>query len=100
MAYMLSAQLSAMELNVRNGNVNGGSLIYAPGTTSADANGFATVNAVMTEANIELGLHGLTLSGSPYRSYQEALKNALDRANNNLSFVQAGPGTCPGGALT
>ena len=27
------------------------------------------------------------------RSYQEALKNALDRANNNLNFVQAAP--CP-----
>jgi hypothetical protein len=53
----------------------------------------------MAEANTELGLHGLTLSGSPYRSYQEALKNALDRANNNLSFVQSGPGSCPGGAL-
>jgi len=95
MAYMLSAQLSAMELNVRNGNVLGTSLIYAPGTNSANSLGFATVNAVMAEANTELGLHGLTLSGSPYRSYQEALKNALDRANNNLNFVQSGPGSCP-----
>jgi hypothetical protein len=88
MAYMLSAQLAAMELNVNNGKVNGNSLIYAPGTTSANSLGFATVNAVMAEANTELGLHGLTLSGSPYRSYQEALKNALDQANNNLNFVQ------------
>jgi hypothetical protein len=95
MAYMLSAQLAAMELNVRYGFVSGSALIYAPGTTSANVNGFATVNAVMAEANTELGLHGLTLSGSPYRSYQEALKNALDNANNNLTFVQPGPGSCP-----
>jgi hypothetical protein len=95
MAYMLSAQLAAMELNVEAGFVNGGALIYAPGTTSANVNGFATVNAVMAEANTELGAHGLVLSGSPYRSYQEALKNALDNANNNLTFVQPGPGSCP-----
>jgi len=93
MANMLSAQLAAMELNVFNGKVSGGSLIYAPGTNSANALGFATVNAVMAEANAELGLHGLTLSGSPDRAYQEALKNALDKANNNLNFVQATP--CP-----
>ena len=45
------------------------------------------------EANTELGLRGLTLSGNPYRSYQERLKNALDNANNNRSFVQPAP--CP-----
>jgi hypothetical protein len=93
MAYMLSAQLAAMELNVLNGNVSGSSLIYAPGTTSANAAGFATVNAVMAEANTELGLNPLTLSGHASRSYQEALKNALDKANNNLNFVQGAP--CP-----
>jgi hypothetical protein len=91
MAYMLSAQLTAMELNVFNGNVNGGGLIYAPGATSANALGFASVNAVMAEANAELGLHGLTLSDSPYRAYQEALKNAMDNANNNKTFVQSMP---------
>jgi hypothetical protein len=79
MAYMLSAQLAAMELNVYNasGGVKAGSLIYAPGTASATAygsSGLATVGAVMAEANTELGLHGSTLSGSAYRSYQEVLK--------------------------
>jgi len=93
MAYMLSAQLAAMELNVFNGKVDGDALIYAPGTDSANDLGFATVNDVMAEANAELGLHGLTLADSPYRAYQEALKNALDRANNNENFVQPTP--CP-----
>ncbi len=91
MAYMLSAQMAATQLNVYNGNVDGGSMIYAPGTNSANGAGFATVNDVMAEANTELGLHGLVLYGSPYRSYQEALKNALDKANNNKNFVQSGP---------
>jgi len=93
MAYMLSAQLAATRLDVAHGFVNGSALIYAPGTASANAQGFATVNAVVAEANTELGLRGLTLSGNSYRSYQERLKNALDNANNNRSFVQPAP--CP-----
>ena len=95
MAYMLSAQLAAMVLNVRHGFVSASALIYAPGTLSANAAGFATVGDVISEANTELGLHGSTLSGSPYRAYQEALKNALDNANNNKTFVQPDPAHCP-----
>jgi hypothetical protein len=91
MAYMLSAQLAAMKLNVLNGFVNGGALIYAPGTTSGNALGFATVDAVMAEANASLGGDGSTPSGDPNRAIQEALKNALDNANNNLTFVQETP---------
>lgn len=93
MAYMLSAQLAAMALNAHPavGFVNGSALIYAPGATSANPNGFATVSQVITEANTELGLHGSVLSDSEFRPYQEALKNALDAGNNNLNFVQATP---------
>jgi len=91
MAYMLSAQLAAMELNVNNGLVGAGALIYAPGTASANALGFATVGAVMAEANAALGANGYTVAAGTDRTRQEALKNALDRANNNLNFVQAGP---------
>jgi len=93
MAYMLSVQLAAMELNVFNGLVNGNSIIYAPGTTSANALGFATVSAVMAEANAELAAHGTALAGDGWRGYQETLKNALDNANNNKTFVQPTP--CP-----
>lgn len=95
MAYMLSAQLAAMELNVEAGFVNGGGLIYAPGTSSANVNGFAAVGAVMAEADAELGAHGTAYSEDPWRAYQEALKNALDEANNNRTFVQPGPASCP-----
>jgi hypothetical protein len=81
MGYMLSVQLAAMTLNVRATFVNGNALIHAPGTTSANSSGFATVNAVMAEANGALGINAT-------RDYLEALKNALDNANNNLNFVQ------------
>jgi hypothetical protein len=91
MAYMLSAQLSAMELNVLNGKVNGSAIVYAPGTGGSD---FKSVCTLMGLANTELGLHGSVLSGSPYRAYQEALKNALDRANNDQNFVQGSAGQC------
>lgn len=93
MAYMLSAQLAAMQLNVLAGFVNGGALIFAPGTKSANASGFASVNAIIAEANAELGMHATAYAGDSWRSYQEALKNALDKANNNENFVQPGP--CP-----
>ena len=93
MAYMLSAQLAAMELNVSNGKVSGSALVYAPGVTGANAAGFITVTALMTEANTSLASNGSTTSGYPYRSYQETLKNALDQANqdNSTVFVQSSP---------
>jgi hypothetical protein len=92
MAYMLSAQLAAMELNVKTEIVDGADLVYAPGTTSANSLGFATIDDLMAEANAELGLHATTFDGSPFRAYQEALKNGLNGANNNLNFVQ--PAAC------
>ncbi len=91
MAYDLSANLAAMKLNVLNGKVNGTSLVSAAGALGANAAGFATVNDLMTEANAELGLHGLATSGSPFRAYQTALRDALLNANENKSFVQPAP---------
>jgi hypothetical protein len=93
MAYMLSAQLAAMELNVEGNLVNGNALIYAPGTTNANALGFATINSVMAEADADLQANPVTVTAGSTRTHQEALKNALDKANNNLNFVQSKP--CP-----
>jgi hypothetical protein len=95
MAYMLSVQLAAMELNVRHGFVSGTALVYAPGSASANVNGFATVQALEDEADATLGADGYTVDGDPLRAYQESLKTALDNANNNKTFVQATPATCP-----
>ena len=99
MANMLSAQLAAMHLNVASGGVSGNAIIYAPGTNSANAFGFAKVSDVMTEANTLLCAGGASslviLSGNPLRPRAEALKTALDKANNNLNFVQATPCDTP-----
>ncbi|HUS30961.1 MAG TPA: hypothetical protein VMZ53_20770 [Kofleriaceae bacterium] len=94
MAIMLSVQMAATVLNIRNNLVANGAIVYAPGTTSADANGFASLTALIAEANVTLGENAYVLSGHPERAHQEALKNAFDKANNNLSFLQAGPSTC------
>jgi hypothetical protein len=91
MSYMLSAQLAAMKLNVLKGIVDGAKLVYAPGTSSANAAGFATVNAIMTEANTMLCANAIINASSSLRNRAEAVKNALENANNNRNFVQTQP---------
>jgi hypothetical protein len=91
MAYMLSAQLSSLQLSVAHGKVSPSALVYAPGASSANGAGFATVSALMAEANAQLGAHGLVPSGSPYRTYQSTLKSAVESADLNQSFVQPTP---------
>ena len=98
MAYMLSAELAAMELNVRHTFVNGSALVYAPGlllygTVGLNSAGFISINDLMAAAAAEIQAHAVTTSGSPDRAVQEALKNALDDANNNKTFTQSSPGT-------
>lgn len=93
MAYMLSAQLAAMQLNVESGGVSGGALVYAPCLIGSDANenslGFISISDLMAAANASLGSNPTTVGAGPARAYQECLKTTLDRANNNLNFVQA-----------
>jgi hypothetical protein len=95
MAYMLSAQLATMELDVRWGYVRGGSYVQAPGVTGANAAGFMTVTDLMAAADAELALYPYTVASSAARTQEEALKTALDNANNNRTFVQAGASSCP-----
>jgi hypothetical protein len=106
MAYMLSAQLATMELNCTHNSAKFGvhvdpnSFVYAPAllnpafppTAGLTALGFIKVSALMTAANnVLLPPGNLTVGASTLRSYEEALKTALDSANNNLIFVQSQP---------
>jgi hypothetical protein len=49
--------------------------------------GNITINSLIAQAVASLCAHPLTLSGSPWRAEQEALKNALDKANNNINWL-------------
>jgi hypothetical protein len=94
MAYMLSAQLTAMELNVRHGFVSGTASVYeACLKDNGVPTGFITINDLMAAANASLCAHPVTKTAGTDRSYQECLKNALDDANNNKNFVESSP--CP-----
>ena len=100
MSYMLSVQLSAMALNVHNGGVDGSAIVYAPGVGTsghADVDGdgtpdFCSICDLMAAADAELASHPTAWDGDAWRSYQEALKNALDAGNNNRNFVQSSAG--------
>jgi hypothetical protein len=95
MAYMLSVQYAAMYLNMHANpvkNVSPSAMIYAAGVPGANIAGFATVQMVMDAAESSLAGSPVTLAGNPNRPVQEAIKNALDMANNNRTFVQ--PAAC------
>lgn len=82
MANMLSAQLTAMTLNIRHGFV--------------DANAFdlcsnKTVGQLTTDANTALCSNGLTFSGSPDRASQEAMKTCIDKLNNGGPVIPTTP---------
>lgn len=88
MAYMLSAQLAGMELNVFNGKVDADSVVYAPGCGFVNDN--ATIQELMDAAEAELCAHPhttVTGADSAFRQIQAALEQALDNANNNLNFI-------------
>ena len=99
MAYMLSAQLAAMALNVEADFVDPSALVHAPDLLpfapipGLDELGFISVANLTTASNIELGLHGFTPEGTPFEPYQRALKSSLNSANKDESFLQPRP--CP-----
>jgi len=99
MAYMSSAQLAAMELNVLNGSVNSTSLVQTgpdPDNCASDpgvsgwSNQTISVSNLMAAENAELCSSGgnVTINASHLRTCEQFWKNALDSANNNLNFVQ------------
>ncbi|MGB8413382.1 MAG: ice-binding family protein [Candidatus Binatus sp.] len=108
MAYMLSAELAAMELNVQHGYVNGAALVLAgtaPGVCSVSglsATGFISINNLMADVTAQLAASGgnLTLVGNPKRVCQAFTENALNVTNNNANFAGCPtpvtrPTTCP-----
>jgi len=84
MANMLSAQLTAMTLNIRHGFVN---------PTSFDLCSGGTIGQLVTDAAAALCSDGSTPAGDPNRATQESLKSCIDQLNNGAPVVPATP--CP-----
>jgi len=87
MAYMLSAQLATLKLDVQFGFVNG---------SAYDVNcSNMTISNLISTACDQLAMDGNTVSGNPTRIGQEHLKNCIDAINNNGLIVPADPTVCP-----
>jgi len=84
MAYMLSAQLAALKLDVNFNFVDG---------NAYDLCSSMTVNGLIQTACDQLAMDGNTVSGNPTRLAQEMLKNCIDAINNNGAVVPVTP--CP-----
>ncbi len=84
MAYMLSAQLAALKLDVNFNFVDG---------NAYDLCSSSTVNSLIQTACDQLAMDGNTVAGNPTRIAQEMLKNCIDAINNNGAVVPVTP--CP-----
>jgi len=86
MAYMLSAQLAAMKLNIAFGSVDGNAFDQCSGKT---------INELVADASNATGTglcnDGVTLAGDPNRAAQEARKNCLDKLNNGGPVIPVQP---------
>jgi hypothetical protein len=82
MAYMLSAQLVALKLDVNFGFVD---------TNAFDLCSSMTVSSLITTAMDQLCMDGNTIAGNPTRVGQEMLKNCIDAINNGAPVVPVTP---------
>jgi len=88
-AYALSAQLAAMVLSVKQDLVNKASIIYSPGCGASGVDqAFITVQQLVETANAALADNAQVPAGNPQRARLTCLTQALERANNNVNFVQ------------
>jgi hypothetical protein len=76
--------------------------VYAGGTEGDFGGGddvanrtFTVYDHEMAAADASLAAYPCTVAAGDTRTQQEALKNALDNANNNRTFVQCDPSYCP-----
>lgn len=87
MAYMLSAQLAAMRLDVEAGYVNPNNFYQPFGGTIAQL--ITTANTLLS--NGVCGTTCDTTAASQLRTDQETVKNYLDALNNGATVVKAQP---------
>jgi hypothetical protein len=82
MAYMLSAQLAAMKLDIAHGFVDPSAYSLCAGKT---------IGQLVLMADALLAADGYTPAGDPNRAMQEAAKNCLDALNNGALVIPSTP---------
>jgi hypothetical protein len=111
-AYWVSAQLAAADLNMLSGKVLAGDIVsaanllpyrnsynLASGNYGLTSGGFIEVQDLIKAANDALGLYLSNPTayspycGSDFRNYLLALAQSLQAVNNNASFIQTDPAT-------
>jgi len=96
MAYMLSAQLAAVQLNVNHGITNQNIVVDGTRTVAQEIVYANSLLANPIAAGTFVGQNGsVTVAASALRTEQDRVKTIIDSINNNGGFVQPGPGTCP-----
>src|SRR5205814_1674665 len=95
-AYMLSAQLAALQLNVNHSVTN--PAIVVDGTRTV-ADEIAYANSLLANPIVGGTFNGqngsVTVQGSALRTEQNRVQTIINSINNNGGFVQPSPGTCP-----
>lgn len=103
-AYMLSAQLATMELNVLLNGVSTSELVQVTDpvlitalglTANGHGDYYVQLGALLSAAITELAAHPLTVAAGPDRTYEVSLQTLLNSLNNNLAPVILGAGSCP-----
>jgi hypothetical protein len=92
MAYMLSVQLAATALDVRNGYLNPATIVDASSVGLGYVSIQHLINAAISDLTAVDG--AMTFTGNPLRADEALVKNGLDGVNNNRLPFAAPAGTC------
>jgi len=96
MAYMLSAQLAALQLNVNHGVTNPAIVVDGTNTVAQEITYANSLLANPIVGGTFNGQNGsVTVASTALRAEQGRVKTIIDSINNNGGFVQPDPGTCP-----
>lgn len=92
MSYMLSAQAAVLWLNSFTGMISQDAAIYTGGCHTLYYSGkFMYAYWVTSDVDYLVMQYPLVLAGNPERANFECFKNAIEKANDNLTFVQPKP---------
>lgn len=94
MAYWLSCELAAAQLNLLEGDDDGNCVVVKKGCGERGSRkAYMTINELIAKANASLAAWGNSPKGDSHRDDQECLMRALKHCNKNKNRIQPTP--CP-----